>query len=384
MRDANAKSLGRWRLVLGRYAGKQIPRDYLDGKSLRMERALDFLYHREYAGRGMRQKPGDGRDSRRMGSLDPSQITIPKWLSEVRELFPRETIETVEKHALERYQMAELVTDQASLEKMEPSMDLLRMILSFKGHMNRDVLAAARRIVRKVVEELKEKLARDIRLAMSGKVDRFRRNPMRVAQNFDWRNTLRLNLRNYDNTRRRVIAHEVRFFSRVRRHLPWDVILCVDQSGSMLDSVIHSAVMAGILAGLPLINVKLIVFDTSIVDLSNRLDDPVEILMSVQLGGGTDIGQAMVYCERLIHIPRRTVLVLISDFCEGASPRRLLAATRRMNEAGVKLIGLAALDSEAIPAHDEKMAERLADLGMEIAALTPRQLAQWLMRIISR
>jgi Mg-chelatase subunit ChlD len=151
----------------------------------------------------------------------------------------------------------------------------------------------------------------------------------------------------------------------------------------MAGSVIYSAVMAGILSGLPLINVKLVVFDTSVVDLSDHIDDPVELLMSVQLGGGTNIGQAMRYCEQLVEDPHRTIVVLISDFCEGAGPAQLLASCRRFSEGGTKLLGLAALDENANPSYDTHMAEMLAAVGMDIAALTPKHFAEWLAKIIS-
>ena len=381
MKQSTDKSLVRWRLVLGKYASDQLS-VAMGVQQRRMEQSLDFLYGREYQGRGIRGQ-GDGKPKERTGTLSSSQLTIPHWLSEVRELFPKETVETIEKHALERYGMTELVTDQDTLEKLEPNMDLLKMVLTFKGHMKGEVLNSARRIIRQVVEELKENLAQDIRQVMAGKLNRFRRSPLKIAQNFDWRGTLRANLKNYDPARKHIVLEELKFFSRLKRHMPWEIILCIDQSGSMLGSVIHSAVMAGILAGLPLLRIKLIIFDTAVVDLSGYVDDPVEVLMSVQLGGGTDIGQAMEYCEKLVEIPRRTVLVLVSDFYEGASPKRLLASCKRLKEAGVTLIGLGALDEDANAAYDGKMAERLAAQGMDIATLTPKQLAEWLVKIIS-
>ena len=178
------------------------------------------------------------------------------------------------------------------------------------------------------------------------------------------------------------MLQEPRFFARNTRLLSWQVILCVDQSGSMADSVIHSAVMAGILAGLPLVRVKIVVFDTSVVDLSGHVDDPVEVLMSVQLGGGTNIGAALAYCEGLVENPHRTVLALVSDFCEGAPPNTMLAACARMHEAGVKLLGLASLDQTASPVYDHTMAERLAERGMDVAALTPKHFAEWLAKVI--
>jgi uncharacterized protein with von Willebrand factor type A (vWA) domain len=181
-----------------------------------------------------------------------------------------------------------------------------------------------------------------------------------------------------------MVVSEPRFFQRVKRHMPWEIIICIDESGSMANSVIHSAIMAGILAALPMVRVRLVIFDTSVVDLSEHVSDPVEVLMSVQLGGGTNIGQAVRYCEQLVSQPRRTILVLVTDFCEGADPRVLIGAVRRLREAGVKLIGLAALDTDANAYYDEKMAGRLAAEGMEIAALTPVALARWLAEIMQK
>jgi Mg-chelatase subunit ChlD len=166
--------------------------------------------------------------------------------------------------------------------------------------------------------------------------------------------------------------------------LPWHVVLCIDQSGSMTDSVIHSAVMAGILAGLPALKVSMVVFDTAVVDLSGYVDDPAEALMSVQLGGGTDIAKALAYCETLVENPHRTVVVLVTDFYEGGSPQNLVATTRHLCETGAKVMGLAALDSTAAPSYDRQMAERLAAVGADIAALTPLQLAEWLMKVIRK
>ncbi len=368
-------ALARWRLILGRFAEEGLPAA-LHGDEARLDAALDYLYGREYRGRGM-------RDGQHQGGLEGSQITLPDWLSEVRELFPRETVEVVERHALERYGLTELVADPRVLERLEPNYTLLRTILTFKGMMRGEVLELARRIVRQVVEDLKRRLADEVRRVMWGKLNRFQHSPLRVAQNVDWRRTIRDNLAHYDREERRLAAVErVQFFARVERHLPWHVVLAIDQSGSMLDSVIHSAVMAGILAGLPALKVSLVVFDTSVVDLSGYVDDPAEVLMSVQLGGGTDIAGAVAYCQTLFENPHRTILVVVSDFFEGGPPARLVAAVRQCREAGVRVLGLAALDPDAAPAYDKQMAERLVAAGAEIAALTPLQLAEWLIKVI--
>ena len=377
--NADPTTLARGRLVLGKYA-----RDHIDVEmslqQQRVETALDFLYSREYQGRGVRDADPTGP---RSASLDPSQLTIPRWLNEVRELFPKETVAVIEKHALDRYGLTELVTDPEILRRLEPNFDLLKLLLTFRGHIQGEVLNEARRVIRIVVEEIKQRLAAEIRRAFSGRRNRFQHSNLKMAQNLDWRGTIRKNLKNYDTRRKQIAIEQVLFFSRIQRRLPWRIILCVDQSGSMASSVIFSSVMAGILSSLPLIDVKLVVFDTSVVDLSGRVEDPVELLMSVQLGGGTNIGQAMQYCEQLVEDPHRTIVVLISDFYEGASPSALLASCQRFREGGVKLLGLAALDETASASYDTQMAEMLAAQGMDIAALTPKQFAEWLAKTIS-
>ncbi len=369
-------SLQRWRLVLGRYSQRLQGGQTLSGSQARMDAALDFLYGREYEGRGLRKEIVPG-------SLDASQLTLVNWLGEVRDLFPRDTAETIEKHALDRYGLTELLTDERTLERLEPNQQLLKTLLAVRGHLKGNVLHLARRIIRQVVDEIRRKLESEVRQALAGRLNRHRHSPMAIAQNFDARGTVRRNLKHYNAERERLIVEELKFFERNTRRLPWDIVLCIDQSGSMADAVIHSAVMAGILAGLPAFRVKLVVFDTAIVDLSDYVDDPVEVLMKVQLGGGTDIAQAVRYCAQRIENPHRTVFVLVTDFCEGGSPGELVREVRKLAEARVKMIGLAALDGEANPAYDRQMAERLARCGMEIAALTPQRLAQWLAKVIA-
>jgi Mg-chelatase subunit ChlD len=368
-------TLARWRLVLGKYAERRMSGG-LSGQDQRRDQALEYLYGREYEGRGLRKESAPG-------SLDPSQLTLVTWLNEVRELFPQDTIEVIEKHALDRYGLTELVTDPKTLERLEPNQQLLRTLLTLKGHLKGQVMEVARRIIRQVIEEIRRRLEPEVRQTLSGRLNRFRHSPLAVAQNFDALGTIRRNLKHYDVQRRKLIVEELRFFERNSRRLPWHVVLCIDQSGSMADSVIHSAVMAGILAGLPSFRVKIVVFDTQVVDLSEHADDPVEVLMKVQLGGGTHIAQAVRYCSQIIENPRRTIFVLITDFCEGAPPGELVRAVSALAEARVKLLGLAALDGQAHPVYDREMAARLAARGMEIAALTPQRLAHWLVKAIS-
>jgi hypothetical protein len=385
---APESDLLRWRLVLGRFAEPSLGNCGGAGsKQSRMDRVLDYLYGREYGGRGVRGQgaggAGKGTADGRSGGQGESALSVPDWIHQVRELFPSDTAEIIQRHALDRYGMTELVTDAEVLQKLEPSYELLKAVLTFKGMMQGEVLEVARKIVRQVVEDLRRKLAKDVRQALWGRLNKQRRSRLKVLRNLDWRRTIRANLKNYDQQRKQVVLGALHFFSRVDHHMPWHIIMAVDCSGSMMDSVIYSAVMAGIFKGLPAMRVSLAAFDTAIVDLSDEIDDPTELLMSVQLGGGTDIGKALNYCESLVRTPTRTIVVLVTDFFEGGSPGVMLASIKRLCESGVKVIGLAALDAVAQPAYDRDMAERCVAAGADVAALTPQKLSQWLATIIS-
>ncbi|MCA9031394.1 MAG: VWA domain-containing protein [Planctomycetaceae bacterium] len=372
----SSQTLARWRLVLGKYASRQMPCE-LNVSQQRMAEALEKLYSREYSKRGVRQ----GRDLG-PGSLDPSQLNVPQWLGEIRELFPEETYQRITQHALDRYGMTELLNNPETLENLEPSTELLASVLMLKGNMSQSMLAAVRKLVRRVVEQIQRRLKHAIQRRITGQRHRFQQSHFRSAANFDAHKTIRRNLKHYDPERKKLIVQRPYFFGRVHRHLPWEIILCVDQSGSMARSLIHSAVLAGAIAELPAMRVRLVVFDTSVVDLSEHVTDPVEVLMSVQLGGGTNIGKAMNYCRTLVRDPRRTIVVLVTDFCEGADPRALRQCVRGMKSDGCHLIGLASLEESGGAWFDEQMAARLAADGMEIAAVTPNRLAEWLAEVM--
>lgn len=372
MSDWQTRAL-RWRLVLDDSTESEL--GGLQGEWRDRDAALAYLYNREY---------GAGRNVRgQQGSLDPSRLTVPDWINAVHELFPRATIERIEKDALERYQIEEMVTNPDLLSRAQPSETLLKAVLRTKHLMNQQVLALARDLVRRVVEQLMERLARPVLQPFSGTVDRRRRSLLRVAKNFDARTTIRRNLSHYDPQSRQLYIRQPFFFSRVRRQSDrWQLIILVDESGSMLDNVIHAAVMAAIFFGIRSLRTHLVLFDTSVVDVTDHCTDPVETLMKVQLGGGTDIAHALEYAATLVEQPRRTIVVLISDLFEGGSPQRLYTAAKRLIGGGANLIGLAALDSEAQPCYNHDVAERLVELGAHVAAMTPGELADWIARKI--
>ncbi|UAY92285.1 VWA domain-containing protein [Pectobacterium polaris] len=374
--DDKEKNGKRWRLILGHYADEALGNATFDAQDLKVERTLDYLYRREYQRRGLKQEGG------RHGSLDQSQLTAVNWLNQARKLFPSSTFERMQSQAIERYEISHLFNDPQALQAMEPTPALAKALLSLRGRMNEQTREAVRDIIRKVVDEILRTLRPTFTNALTGRRNRFRRSPVASSQNFDWRATIAANLKHFDRDKNRLVIETPHFNSRMQRHMPWDVILCVDQSASMSSSVMYAAVCASILAALPAVRVSLIVFDTQVVDLSHLAHDPVEVLMTVQLGGGTNIAKAMQYCEQRVQNPKRTIVTLISDFEEGGALNRLLSCVQRMHSQQITLLGLAALDDAAQPVYDNAIGQKLADRGMHVAALTPEHFAQWLAEVM--
>jgi len=360
--------LQRWRLLLGEPA--QAACGALEADAQAADTALDWLYDHD-----------EGRAARgeRRAGLGPSVLSVPEWINSIHTLFPKEVIERLERDAVERFGIDEVVTNLEVLERIEPSESLLRAVLHTKHLMNPEVLAAARKLVAEVVRRIMDKLATQVRQAFSGTRDRRRRSRLKIASNFDFKHTIARNLHRYDPARQRLYLDTPLFNSRTRRHTqPWDIFLLIDQSGSMVDSVIHSAVMAACLWQLPGMRTRLAAFDTAVVDLTDDVADPVELLMKVQLGGGTDIAKAVAWAQALIANPGRSIVVVVSDFYEGGSEHELVGRIKALVEAGVTVLGLAALDAGAEPAYHREMAARLVREGAQVGAMTPGQLAGWL------
>ena len=371
--------LERWRLILGSAAERCT--GPLGAEAAARDAALEWLYGRDPG----QQAQGVRRTApSRAGGDGPSQLTAVDWLDDIHRLFPKETVTRLERDAVERYELHEIVTDPTVLERIEPSQTLLRAVLRTKHLMNPQVLALARRIVETVVRELLERLQPEVRRAFTGsRVRRPSRLPL--ARDFDFHQTVRTNLRHYQPEQRRVLIEHPRFHSRTQRHLEqWQLVLLVDQSGSMVSSVIHSAVTAACLWNLPGLRTHLIAFDTAVVDLSSDVTDPVELLMRVQLGGGTDIARAVDYGAGLIDNPRRCVFVVISDFYEGGDAYRLVRTVRALAEQGTTVLALAALDEEAEPVYDRELAGRLAEVGAHVGAMTPGRLAEFVAERLGR
>ena len=374
-------ALNRWRLVLGSMSDNSLSFSGSDREIMSfedMEQLLDYLYSHAQGDDVRGESISD-----RSGGLGESQLTAAKWITKVRELFPKQTAEVLERHALDEFKMTELLTDKKVLEQMKPDMSLLKTVLQLKHLMKGEVLETAKKIARTVAEELSEKLAQSTRQALTGRLDRNSRSAVRSARNIDIHKTIRRNLKNYDKENETLVLKDVYFSSRVKKYNKKTVIIAVDESGSMLGSVIYSAVMAQIMSKLPFAEIKLVIFDTEIVDLSGMVEDPVEVMMSVQLGGGTDIGKALSYCESLIQTPSDTCVLCVTDLCEGGYPHILLNTAQNIMTSGAKLSFLTALDECANPVYDKNMGQLLADMGAFVGALTPDQLGDYIGRIFS-
>ncbi|MCB9654912.1 MAG: VWA domain-containing protein [Deltaproteobacteria bacterium] len=365
----------RWRLVLGEAAG-----DVLDGvaemtaRDLARDAALAWLYDRD--------ETLVLRDVRPSGGASRSPLSVPEWVNEVHRLFPKETVDILIREAVEDFGLTEVVTDPEVLSTLEPNETLLRAILLTKNLMNPEVLDLAREIVRKVVRMLIERLSQQMRQAFSGSLLR-RRTKHKTMRNFDARGTIQKNISRYDAQARKIYIEHPLFWSSQRKHRArWQVIVLVDQSGSMVESVIYAAVMASCFWTMPAIKSHLVAFDVDVVDLTVHVSDPVETLMKVQLGGGTDIARALRYAESLVENPRRTIVVLISDLFEGGDSDALLQSVRRLCQQEVKFLALGALDRNADPSYDRILGQRLAQEGAHVGAMTPEVLLEFLAKTL--
>jgi Mg-chelatase subunit ChlD len=377
--DLDRHTLARWRVILGREAEAHQVTCGGDADYERVEELVGFLFDvsGEGGGTGASRRSGS-----RKGGTGRSVLNVPEWVDRVTELFPRQAKEVLERELIHRRGIAELLQKPELLEKVEPNVELVKTLLTHKNLLTPQTRVLARKVIDKVVSELKDRLKIQVESAISGALRRDRHSPRRVYRNLDLKTTLRRNLKNYDPDRGKVLVDRLSFFAAERKKRPWHVIVTVDQSGSMLDSAIFSAVMASIFAELPAVRTSLLLFDTQVVDLSGMVGQPVDVLLSMQLGGGTDITRALQYAASLVREPARTIVVLITDFFEGRDERDLVRQVRAMSEAGVRMVGLGALGYGARPQYNKPTANKLRKVGMDVLVCTPEKLAECMAQII--
>lgn len=344
--------LKRWRLILGgnEADGTGIT---LTPEEQRIDQSLEAVYDRD-----------------RRGGLGSSAPKVSRWLGDIREFFPQTVVQVIQRDAIKRLNITSLLTEKEMLETVVPDVHLVATLMSLSRVIPEKNKEMARQVVRKVVDELLRKLSAPTQQAVTGALNRSarRRNPR--YNEIDWKTTITKNLKNYQPEYKTIIP-EVRIGYGRKRKAMKDIILCLDQSGSMGTSVIYSGIFGSVLASIPAVNTRMVVFDTAVVDLTDDLQDPVDLLFGVQLGGGTDIARALTYCQGVITRPQDTVLVLVTDLYEGGDPREMRKKFVSLVNSGVQLIVLPALNDDGAPSYDRDHAEFLANIGVPTFACTP-------------
>lgn len=344
--------LKRWRLILGgnEADGTGIT---LTQEEQRIDQSLEAVY-----------------DSDRRGGLGSSAPKVSRWLGDIREFFPQTVVQVIQRDAIKRLNITSLLTEKEMLETVVPDVHLVATLMSLSRVIPEKNKDMARQVVRKVVDELLRKLSAPTQQAVTGALNRStrRRNPR--YNEIDWKTTITKNLKNYQPEYKTIIP-EVRIGYGRKRKAMKDIILCLDQSGSMGTSVIYSGIFGSVLASIPAVSTRMVVFDTTVVDLTDDLQDPVDLLFGVQLGGGTDIARALTYCQGVITRPQDTVLVLVTDLYEGGDAREMRKKFVSLVNSGVQLIVLPALNDDGAPSYDKSHAEFLANIGVPTFACTP-------------
>ena len=346
--------LKRWRLILGKYAD---PKESISlGGSLQgRDKVLEALYD---------------NDTTRKGGLGSSSPNVNRWLGDIRKYFPKPVVQIMQKDAFERLNIEKMLLEPEFLESIEPDVSLVGTLLSLNKAMPQKTRETARKIVRKVVEQLEKKLANPMRQAITGSIHRTTRNRRPKLNEINWRKTIKANLKHYQKDLETIIPEVLIGYGKKGQALR-KVILLVDQSGSMAASVVYAGVFGAILASLRSLKTHIVVFDTAVVDLTPELYDPVDLLFGTQLGGGTDINKALAYGENLVQNPSETIIFLISDLFEGGNEMEMLKRVAAIKASGAQFITLLALNDEGAPAFDKSVANQFAAFDIPSFACTP-------------
>ncbi len=359
---ADSEVRRRWRLLLGEPAAESLGVE-LDGLEIGMDQALAAVYDAE---------PGTSdQPVARTGGLGASAPQVARWLGDIRHYFPTSVVQVLQRDAIERLGLTSLLLEPELLSTVEPNVELAATLLSLNSAMSETTKATARLVIGQVLEEIERRIALRTRAAVTGALNRGSRTHRPRLADVDWPATIGRNLRHYVPELHTVIPQRLVGYGRASRSLGKDIIVAVDQSGSMAESLVYAAVFGATLASIRTVRTSLIAFDTEIIDLTEKLSDPVGVLFGCQLGGGTDVNRAVAYCQQLISRPTETILVLISDLIEGGAPGEMLRRIAELVRSGVSVVALLALSDSGAPAYDHEHAASLADLGVPAFACTP-------------
>ncbi|GGL08463.1 VWA domain-containing protein [Nocardia jinanensis] len=365
--------LRRWRLVLGSAAEPA-----LGGLGTADDKAIDKALGAVYdSGAG-------GSRGDRAGGLGGSAPRVARWLGDIRTYFPSTVVEVVQRDAVERLNLTQLLLEPELMEAVEPDVHLVGTLLSLNRVIPETTKATARMVVSKVVREIEQRIATRTVAAVSGALNRSARTSRPKPRDIDFDRTIRKNLANYLPEQRTIIAERLVGYGRRAQAVHRDVILAIDQSGSMASSVVYSSVFGAVLASMRSLRTSLVVFDTEVVDLTEKLSDPVDVLFGTQLGGGTYINRAIAYCQTLITRPADSLFFLISDLYEGGVREEMLRRVHAMKESGVQVVVLLALSDDGAPSYDRENAAALAALGVPAFACTPDRFPDLLAQALNR
>jgi Mg-chelatase subunit ChlD len=369
-RIAETERMRRWRLLLGAPAGPGLgfgsagagPGAGLSQSDRAVDAALAALYD---AGR----RPGDSGP--RSAGLNASAPRVARWLGDIRTYFPSTVVQVMQRDAVERLNLRQLLLEPELLASIEPDVHLVGTLLSLNRIMPEATKATARQVVAEVVAKIERRIANRTRAAVSGALNRAARTRRPKLRDIDWNRTIAANLSRYLPEHRTVVPERLVGYGRRQQVVARDVVLAIDQSGSMASSVVYASVFGAVLASIRTLKTSLVVFDTAVVDLTDKLQDPVDVLFGTQLGGGTDINKAIAYSQTLITRPRDSIFVLISDLIEGGVREQMLSRVAALDAAGVQVVVLLALSDDGAPVFDSGTAAALADLGVPAFACTP-------------
>ncbi|MFZ2175546.1 MAG: VWA domain-containing protein [Rhodococcus sp. (in: high G+C Gram-positive bacteria)] len=340
-----------------------------------MDGALSALYDSD----------GDGSQGRRRSAgLGGSAPKVARWLGDIRTYFPSSVVQVMQKDAVDRLGLTQLLLEPELLDAVEPDVHLLGTLLSLNRVMPESSKADARRVVEKVVREVEKRITQKTTTAVTGALNRVARTTNPKLRDVDWNRTIRANLTHYLPEYKTVVPERLIGYGRRSQSMQRDVVLAVDQSGSMASSVVYASVFGAVLASIRAVRTSLVVFDTAVVDLTDKLSDPVDVLFGTQLGGGTDINRAIAYSQSLIRRPESSLFVLISDLYEGGIRTEMLRRMAAMKAAGVQMVVLLALSDDGAPSFDHDNAAALAGLGIPAFACTPDKFPELLAVALER
>jgi Mg-chelatase subunit ChlD len=363
--NPDTERLRRWRLLLGSAADESC--GGCSGADQRLDISLEMLYG---DGAENQMSPEDKEKNRNNVGKGKSQPKVARWLSDIREFFPSSVVQVMQRDAFERLGLKRMLLEPEMMEAVTPDVHMVSTLLALKNIMPQKAKDTARMIVQNVVSELERKLSEKTRQAVTGSLNRAIRNRRPKHTEMDWNRTIRANLKHYQPDYKSIVPETRIGYGRKKASLR-DIILCLDQSGSMGSSVVYAGVFGAVLASLPAVRTRVVVYDTSVVDLTAELHDPVDVLFGTQLGGGNDTPRALDYCAGLLEKPQDTIFVLISDLYEGGGSAAMLQKLEAFVASGVTVISLLALSDDGKPSFDTQNGAALAKMGVPVFACTP-------------